>query len=76
MASREAYIARLMSKGKTKRERDLNRMKQSIQSSVKDLLSYHEVLINGVKVGITAESTEKSSVKKFTAAPNENIGLI
>ena len=40
MASREAYIARLMSKGKTKRERDLNRLKQSIQSSVKDLLSY------------------------------------
>ena len=76
MASREAYIARLMSKGKTKRERDLNRLKQSIQSSVKDLLSYHEVLINGVKVGITAESTEKASVKKFTAAPNENIGLI
>lgn len=74
MASRETYIARLMSEGKTKRERGLNRLKQSIQSSVKDLLSYHEVLINGVKVGITAESTEKASVKKFTAAPNEHIG--
>ena len=76
MASREAYIARLLNKGKTKRERDLNWLKQNIQNNVSDLLSYHEVLINGVKVGITAESTEKASVKKFTAAPNEHIGLI
>ena len=65
-----------MNKGKTKRDRDLNRLKQNTQNSVKDLLSYHEDLINGAIVGITAESTEKSSVKKFTAAPNENIGLI
>lgn len=74
MASREAYIARLESNGKTKRERQLNRLKRQIQNNIGDLLSYHDVIVNGKNIGITTESTEKASVKKFTAAAGETIG--
>jgi hypothetical protein len=68
----DRYTARINLYGTTQRERELNRLKQSILKDSPDSLSYKTVKINGNDDNLTVNSSSSNpDVKLITSLPNK-----
>jgi len=74
MATWDAYQARLESGGVTKRERAKKHTQSYISTKIKDSLSCHDVLINGVVQTVSIlNQKEDMALKKICALPGDTL---
>jgi hypothetical protein len=59
--------------GTTQRERQLNRLKQTISNKAPQSLSCKDVIIGGVDRKLTINDTKIATIKEFETLPNETI---
>lgn len=69
----DRYSARINLYGNSKRERDLNRLKQSLLLNCPRSLSYKPVKLNGVESQLVINSSTKPYYKEFTSLPGQAI---
>ncbi|MDF2588222.1 MAG: hypothetical protein K0S41_2063 [Anaerocolumna sp.] len=69
----DRYAERINLMGTTQRERQLNRLKQTISSNAPQSLSCKDVKIGGVDRKLIINDTKTTTIKDFTTLPNETV---
>ena len=69
----DVYNNRMNINGETKRERDINCLKQNILAKAPNNLSYKSVKLNGEEVYLMINSDTKPYYKKFISLPDQEI---
>lgn len=71
----DRYSARMVLRGSTQRERELNRLKSDIIRKAPNSLSYKDVKLNGEPTQIMINTGTQPYYKEFQSLPNQEINI-
>ena len=71
----DRYSARMVLRGSTQRERELNRLKSDIIRKAQNSLSYKDVKLNGEPTQIMINTGTQPYYKEFQSLPNQEINI-
>ena len=71
----DRYTARVNLHGNTQREREKNRLINSVNNKAKNSLSYKDVVLNGVKTKLMINSGTQTYYKEFQSLPLQEVNI-